>query len=113
MKLHETVGFIATMVALMGLAIVFMAITGCSSAKPFVVTLDPTQVVDEGHRYTVVCQASSTSYQMAVDKAAHQCRVKLSRYLGTNTLVGSRIVAKPTVQDGRQYTSTVKMVINK
>jgi len=112
MKLHETVGFIATIVALMGLAIVFMAITGCSG-KNIVVLLDPTPVVDEGHRYTVVCQASSMDYQMAVDNAAFRCREKLGEYLGVKTLYNTPIIAQPVVREGNIYIATVKIAMNK
>ena len=117
--IHDILDGIATIFVFLmlgALAIIFLAITGCTpKAMTIQPQLEPTHqvTVNDNGELEIIVQAKSRSISMAVTKAQFEARQKLAKHLQTNHLVGSRVALQQfaTDESGIINIVTMKMVM--
>ena len=98
------------------LAVVFMAITGCSTKSVKIQPqLEPTYQVttnDKGE-LEIIVQAKSRDMGMAMSKAQFKARQEFAKHLNTNYLAGSRVAQQQfgTDESGIYHPATIRMVM--
>ena len=116
---HDILDAIATVFVfiVMGfLAIVFLAITGCSTKSAnFYPQLEPTYQVttNDNGELEIIVKAKSRSLSMAMSKAQFRARQEFAKHLDTNIISGARVVQQQigTDESGIFHTATIKMVM--
>ena len=115
----EILDGIATVIVFLlfgALAIVFLAITGCSTKSVNIQPeLNPTYQVttNSNGELEIIVQAKSSSLSMAISKAQFDARQKFAKHLNTNIIAGARVKQQQfgTDESGLFHVATVKMVM--
>jgi len=114
----DAIATVTVFIALGTLAIVFLAITGCSTKSVNIrPTLEPTYQVttNESGELEIIVQAKSRDLGMAISKAQFEARVEFAKHLRTKYIAGARMAQQQfdTDESGLYHIATVKMVMPK
>ena len=109
MSVKETIGFIVTMVALIMLAVVFLAITGCAGKLIPLAPSNNVILLEDGNTLEVISSGVSVDMQFAVDMASSRARLLLSEYISSPTLYYSHVVEQDITVIDDVYHAVVKM----
>ena len=114
----DAIATVTVFIALGTLAIVFLAITGCSTKSVNIrPTLEPTYQVstNENGELEIIVQAKSRDLGMAISKAQFKARAEFSKHLRTKYIAGSRMAQQQfaTDESGLFHIATVRMVMPK
>ena len=98
------------------LAIVFLAIAGCSTKSVTIhPQLEPTYQVttNDNGELEIIVQAKSRSLSMAISKAQFKASQEFAKHLNTEIISGARVSQQQfgTDDTGIFHTATVKMVM--
>ena len=116
---HDILDAIATIFVffmLGALAVVFLAITGCSTKSVNIQpTLEPTYQVTTNNsgELEIIVQAKSRDMGMAMSKAQFRARQEFAKHLNTNIIAGARVAQQQigTDESGIYHTATIRMVM--
>jgi hypothetical protein len=114
----DAIATVTVFIALGTLAIVFLAITGCSTKSVNIrQTQEPTYQVstNANGELEIIVQAKSRDLGMAISKAQFEARVDFAKHLRTKYIAGARMAQQQfdTDESGIFHIATVKMVMPK
>ena len=114
----DAIATVTVFIALGTLAIVFLAITGCSTKSINIrPTLEPTYQVstNANGELEIIVQAKSRDLGMAISKAQFEARAEFAKHLRTKYIAGARMAQQQfdTDESGIIHIATVKMVMPK
>ena len=112
----DTIATVFVFIIMGALAVVFLAITGCSTKSVnFQPQLEPTYQVttNDNGELEIIVQAKSRSLSLAISKAQFRARQEFAKHLDTNIIAGARVKQQQfgTDESGIFHTATIKMVM--